>query len=651
MLGSAPPPAGAEPDLDRGVAAMSIEELANVEVTLVSRKPESRLRAAAAVYVLTREEIRRSGATSLPEALRLVPGVEVAKVNAHNWAISIRGFNGTTANKLLVLIDGRSVYSPLYSGVFWGVQHVLLEDIERIEVVAGPGGALWGANAVHGVINISTRQASDSQGGYAAARYGDEERGFAARYGWRVGEDTFARAYAQHIDRGSNELLGGGQGYDDWRLTQGGFRVDRASAAGDWTVQGDVYSGEEGGLINDSDPVSVTPGLERKVESRLRGIDLLGTWRRTLAADAGLQLQAYYDRTERRAGDVYDAVHSIYDVDAQINLRPAQGHDVVVGAEYRRVDDVIESSSILAFFPERRTDEVFSVFIQDQIALWQERLVLTLGSKFEHNDFTGFEYQPSVRLAFSPNERQTWWSAVSRAVRTPSRLESDVLVQAVLEVPTLPLPVLVTLRGDPNFDSEKLLAYEAGYRLQTSGAFWLDLVAFYHSYRDLRSTEAEPLAVVLDPPPHFLLPNRLANGLEGSSQGATLSARWQPTTAWQLRFGYSFIDIDLATRAGSNGGAGVETIEGSSPRHQLRLHSSFDLPRDIELDAGWRWVDRLEAGVGSYLQLDLRLGWRPRSGLELAVVGQNLLKDEYREFPEEDILLQRSVHGEVVWRF
>lgn len=616
---------------------MSIEELASLEVTSVSKKAEPRLAAPAAVYVITRDQIRRSGATSIPEALRLAPGVEVARLNAHSWAISIRGFNSTTANKLLVLLDGRSLYTPLYSGVFWDVQDTLLEDVERIEVVAGPGGTLWGANAVNGVINIITRSARDSEDGFLEAGGGAQERAFgAARYAGSLGERTYARGYVKDLSRGPNELAAGGDAADDWRLAQGGFRVDWEGATDSLTAQGDAYSGRQGDR-----------------STGVGGANLVLRWDRRLRDRSRLQLQAYWDHTDRRIEGSLRAHRDTYDLDFQHNLTLGVRHDVVWGLGYRVTSDDNENSTFVAFTPASRSDQVFSAFAQDEIDLWRERLLLTMGSKIEHNDYTGYEVQPSLRLAFLASDRQTLWAAVSRAVRTPSRLDADLVLTAPISNPTAQVPVLLVIRGDEGFGSEKLVAYEAGYRVQPSEAASVDLAVFHNRYAELRSIEAEKPFLAPAPSPHTVLPYRIDNGVEGSTQGATLALSWSATSSLTLQPSYTYLDIDLHARRGSVDLGTARTAEGSSPQNQWALNAFLALPSDVHVYAGWRRVDELPAvGVAGYSTLNLGVGWQPTQQLELALFGQDLLDRGHREFaPAGAVELQRGAYCRVTWRF
>jgi iron complex outermembrane receptor protein len=455
---------------------LSLEQLMAIEVSSVSRRPERLSDAASAIQVITREDIQRSGATRLPEALRLATNLEVDQLDASQWAISARGFNSPLANKLLVLIDGRTVYSPLFAGVFWDAQDVLLEDVEQIEVISGPGATLWGANAVNGVINITTKKAKDTQGLLVLGGGGTELHGFGgARYGGRIGSKARFRVYGKYSERDGTELPTGEDISNDWSFGQGGFRLDWDASTGDLiTVQGDLYDGH-----TDQTPTT---------DAVARGANAVGRWSHKLSARSDLQLQLYVDRTHRDVPGSYDDVLDTYDVDFQYHIALGGRHDVVWGVGYRLVEDDFKSVAV-AILPEQVSLETFSAFAQDEIALGN-RLRLTLGTKLEHNDYTDFEFQPSVRLAWQVNDRQTLWAAVSRAVRTPSRLDRD----------------LVILPG-PNFNSEVVRAYELGYRGQATERLSFSVSAFYNDYDDLRSVEP--------PIPPNLFPG-LGNGQEGS---------------------------------------------------------------------------------------------------------------------------------------
>lgn len=599
---------------------LSLDELFNQQIVSVSKQPERLAGAASAIQVITQEDIRRSGATSLPEALRLAPNLTVAQVDARQWAISARGFNNTTANKLLVLMDGRAIYTPLFSGVFWDAQDTMLEDIERIEVVSGPGGTLWGANAVNGVINIITKSAKDTQGTLVSGGGGAELNGFGAvRYGGTLGSNVFYRVYGKSFDRDSTRAANGNQGTNAWHLSQGGLRLDwEPSDSHQFTVQGDYY----GGAI-------AQPGLS---DILVEGGNLLGRWTRMFSEDSNLKVQFYYDYTRRVIPGTFSEHLGTYDLDVQHQFPVGERQKIVWGAGYRLLDDDVGNTAALAFLPAQVTRQVFSAFAQDSIVLVPERLQLTIGTKVEHNDYTGFELQPSARLAWTPTARETVWAAVSRAVRTPARIDRELFAPGII-------------LGGPNFVSEELLAFELGYRVQPHERVSLSAAAFFNLYDNIRSVEqtAPPAAV----------PVVLANGFRGETYGVELSGDYRATDWWRLRASYTQLQIHLRPKPGS-----TDTSKGSSgshdPNHQLALRSSMELPGRLELDTGLRYVGRIaNQSVPSYFELDARLGWKATRNLELSISGQNLLHGHHAEFgaPATRQEIERTIYGKVTWKF
>jgi iron complex outermembrane receptor protein len=611
---------------------LSLEELMDIEVTSVSKHPERLSETASAIQVITQEDIRRSGATRLPEALRLASNLEVAQIDSRQWAISARGFNSPFSNKLLVLIDGRAVYTPLFAGVFWDVQDTLLEDIDRIEVISGPGATLWGANAVNGVINIITKQAKNTQGPLLLGGGGTELRGFGGvRYGGALASNLRYRVYGKYFDRDSSVLPDGRDANDDWHIGQGGFRMDwDASESNAFTVQGDGYDGRISQAGAD--------------EIDVRGANVIGRWSHTFSDDSDLQLQLYYDRTHRDIPGVIAEDLDTYDVDFQHRFPLGERHDVVWGLGYRLIEDDVSNTENVAFLPPQISRQWFSGFVQDEIALMKDRVHLTLGTKIEHNDYTGFEFQPSGRLAWRLSEQQTLWSAVSRAVRTPSRVDREFFQLQ----PGSPDFLIV---GGPDFESEELLAYELGYRVQPFSRLALSLAAYYNDYDDLRSQEQ------VSPPTAF--PVVVANGLEGESYGAELTADYRITDWWRLRAGYTELRIDLHPKPGSTDMTRGRN-ESNDSKHHVSLRSLLDLPGHWELDAAFRYVSRIDnQQVPAYGELDVRLGWRPTPELEFSIIGQNLLHDDHAEFgalanTRGEIIrreIERGVFAKLLWRF
>jgi len=603
---------------------LSIEELMEVDVTSVSRRSEPVSGAAAAIVLITGEDIRRTGASNLPDALRIAAGLHVAQADGSTWAISARGFNITTANKLLVLIDGRTVYTPLFSGVFWDVQDVMLEDIDRIEIIRGPGATLWGANAVNGVINILTKSASDTQGALVSLGGGTEERALASfRQGGKLGEGTAYRAYGKYSYRDSLAFANGDSARDPLRRGQAGFRVDRSDrGSGALTLQGDAYHGLAGQRV-------IT-----RADTDLDGANLLGRWTHTYAANSGSDIQVYYDYTHRRIPLWFEERRHTLDVDYQHRQPVGARQDLVWGAGYRVTHDQVGNSQGVSFLPESRTQNLFSAFAQDELSL-ESHLRLTVGTKVEHNASTGFEVQPSVRLAWVPNERRTLWAAISRAVRTPTRLDEELTFYDVEGRPFL--------TGSHDFKPESLLAYEIGYRLQPRTGVQIDLATFYNVYDNLRTVEADPGQ-----------PQVIANGLNAETWGAELRASWQATSWWRLHAGYAYFDKQLRLDPGSTDPSGGRS-EGNDPRNRFVLRSLIDLPGGFEFDGTVRYVARLPAPVvPAYTELDLRLGWQASDRLEFSLVGQNLLHARHPEFGAPSPRRQeveRGAYGKVTWRF
>ena len=533
---------------------LSLEELMNIEITSVSKKPERLADAAAAIFVITQEDICRSGATSIPEALRMVPGINVARIDSNKWAVTSRGFNGRFANKLLVLIDGRSVYTPSFSGVHWEVQDTLMEDVDRIEVIRGPGATLWGANAVNGVINIITKHTADTQGGLITMGAGTEELGFGGvRYGTDMGETTFGRFYVKGFRRDESVHTTGENAGDDWDMLRGGFRLDsllcdRASV----TVQGDIYQGTINQTLHL--PTFSGPSFNKSVEDKaeFEGWNLLTRWQHTLSSTSDFTLQTYYDRTESDEF-AYGDIRDTFDIDLQHQFAVYERHKVIWGLGYRYTHDDFKNSDILRFDTVSRSDELFSAFVQDKITIMEDCLWLTIGSKFEHNDYTGYEIQPNARLFWTPHTDHKLWASVGRAVRTPSRAEDDVYFINI-GFPDTTIPpfsgVVTTFIGDRNYESEELLAYELGYRFVPESHLSLDMSIFYNDYDNLRSPEEETIEPrdLMGQYPYLEQPVRFDNELKGKAYGLELAAVWQVADWWRWDMAYSYLRIDIDTR-------------------------------------------------------------------------------------------------------
>jgi iron complex outermembrane recepter protein len=652
------------PDLTQ----MSIEDLLNVEVTSVSKKEQKLSRTPAAVYVISAEDIARSGLTSIPEVLRLAPGVEVARINSSTWAISIRGFNSQFSNKLLVMIDGRTIYSPNFSGVLWNVEDLPLDDVEQIEVIRGPGAAVWGANAVNGVINIITRSAVETQGGLITAQAGNYDQAVGSlRYGSHLGDAAvrFSSKYAERSPLAGG--TGGGSNYDRWDLQRAGFRADwPASTANGFTFEGDLYQSDAGETANYP---SLTPPYSR-IQNFLwyySGGSLLARWRHVSAGGSQITGQAFYDRSHEAGAGDYGVTDSTLDLDLQQQMRLGGRHEVVWGVSARLVDEKTNSSFLLNWVPSGKNTRLFSGSVQDEIALAPRRLWLTLGTRIEHNDYTELEVEPDLRLLWTVQPRHSLWAAVSRSVRSPSSLEER--VQSTISVVPTPLGLANILRsyGSSGFKSETALSYEAGYRMQAGQKVYLDLSWFYTSYHDLVGGVLGSPFLELNPPPlHLVTPVTLVNGMEGHGTGAELAANYAATRFWRLQGSYSWL-VQSTRSDPAYPSATAALPDGANPRHQFQLHSTLDLRRNLQFDTSAYFVGRLTlpaigAGnippveVPNYTRLDTRMAWSPLEVLELSVGGQNLLRPHQLEFQDIAFPLvagqvQRSFYGKVRWRF
>jgi iron complex outermembrane receptor protein len=600
----------AQPYVDNNLSRLSLEELSNLEITSVNRRAEPLADAAAAVFVITADDIRRSGATSLPEVLRLAPNLHVARAHATGYAISARGGNGAAANKLLVLIDGRSVYTPLFSGVFWDVQDVMLQDIERIEVVSGPGGTLWGTNAVNGVINVITRPAGDTRGTLAAAGAGNRDAAVAARHGLALADGAALSLYAKHTRRRHTETAAGTKVDDAAHHTQAGLRYDRGEGRDAFTVSGNVYDGRR----NQPQPGTINTGVPLALGSiPVSGANLIGRWTRKLGADESVSVQAYYDRTERTVPPTFAEKLQITDLQVQHAWRPFATHQLVWGAQWRRAHDDVTNSEIVAFLPASVDQTWTSLFAQDDIAL-RDDLRLVVGARVERNDYTGNEFLPNVRLAWKPAADQLLWAAASRTVRAPSRLDRDTFV------PGAP-PFL--LRGGPTVESEIAEVLELGWRGRPTADTSLSATMFQADYERLRTQEIDPTLTFLE----------FGNGMEGRVRGVELWGTWAPRPGWRLSAGFTRLWQDLRLRAFSDDAAAVATAEGANPAKQALLRASFDVGPDVEIDVTGRHVSALSSpAVPAYTAVDLRVGWRLGDDLQIAVTGQNLFDPGHGEF-------------------
>lgn len=639
---------GDDPDI-RYLKQLTIENLLSTEVTSVSKKNETVANSAAAVFVITHEDIRRSGSRTIADLLRMVPGINVSSINANSWAVSSRGFNGRFSNKLLVMIDGRTVYSPSFSGTYWDVQDTLLTDIDRIEIIRGPGATIWGANAVNGVINIITRSSDQSQGLYASAAAGNRVRGEGnLRYGGNLTDRGSYRLYAKYAGHDDSVNSNGSQASDAWDVVRGGFRTDWEPNSQDaLTFQGDMYSGDSGQTMTlpGTSPSVFPSGIS------LSGGNLLARWERQLHHSGSLSLQAYYDHTRRNDAYMKESRNTV-DVDFNHRMSLPGNHELIWGGGYRWTADETRPGVTTAFVPPKRHDDLFSMFIQDDIALLEKRFHLILGSKFEHNDYTGFEVQPTARLLWTPDSHQSAWLAVSRAVRTPSRTDHNITATLYDFPGTATRPrTVVTLNGSSTFKSEELLAYEIGYRTQPADWLSFDLTAFFNDYKRLRSAMAGLSTTVTGT---TTLPLRIGNDLEGETFGVEVFGTIKLAEWWRGFLGYSWLGMNLKAMPRLLPVPTQEYNEG--PQHQFSVRWHMDLPHHVEFDPCLYYVSRIsQRRVPAYVRLDLRLGWRPLEWFEVSIKAENLLQEKHAEFGD-DLGLQasrvpRSFFGEVRFYF
>jgi iron complex outermembrane recepter protein len=648
-------PEKAATDKDKSILDLDIDQLGKVqakvptafdtEVTTVTANKSSIGQSPAAVFVITSEMIRRSGATEVPECLRMCPGLDVAKVGLSSWAISSRGFNSQYATRLLVLVDGRSVYNTLFGGVYWDTQDLVLQDVDRIEVIRGPGATIWGANAVDGVINIITKSSAQTQGLQVVTGGGNQNKtNSTIRYGGQVGDNTFYRLWVKEQDNAAGFNPQQGSANDAWGQLRGGFRLDSQNPdkTDTVTLQGDIYTGFEGfdGPVSHAAPpfVTVTNDLQR-----VCGGDVLGRWTHVVDENNTYFVQTYFDRLERSEPFFFDIAINTWDIMFQQNLKHGNNHVFTWGAGYRLYSDNYPTTNGLPTLdPQSSTYDQANIFFQEEMPLWRDDLRFYFGSKFMYYFFTGFEYQPTARLLWTINDKQVLWGAVSRAVRTPVRIEenADFLFPASQSP-----PVFLDLDGGGrSLQSEDLLAFELGYRRQVNDRLSFEMATFYNIYHNLIA--ANVVEFIPGVPPVELAPYR--NAQDAQTTGVELNWNWKVLDNWKIQGWYSFLYMQV----GGNGGS---SVPGNSPQNQAYLMSSWDLPFKMEFDLMPRFVQSLPAqGVPFYTTMDARLGWRPNDHWEFSIVGQNLLQAHHLEFVSQTTIVSevnRGVYGQAIWCF
>lgn len=645
------PPRNEEAQVQQ-LKSLSLADLGNIRVTTVTKEPEEVWQTPAAVYVLTQDDIRRSGATTLPDLLRTVPGVEVAQIQSNQWAVGIRGFGSAFSRGVLLLIDGRSAYTDLYEGVYWDVQDVPLADIERIEIIRGPGGTVWGANAVNGVINIITKGAQDTQGSLLTALSGHENRfNGLAQQGLHRGR-FFYRLFAHGFLR-EPEIDPGFAGYDRWQLVHGGFRGDWSKTwQNSFSLQGDLYTGASGqqvglGVYVPLEEISVN-GLQN-----VSGGDLNFRWQHHAIGGSDMRFQAYYDRTNRH-GPQFGETRNTFDVDAVDKFSIHARNEMILGAGARiEPSHFIQTQPTVDFLPHRQNDYIYSAFAQDTIHLLPHRLNLIAGTKLEYNNFSRFEYQPSVRLLWNPSLHSTLWGAISRAVRTPGRLDQDLQLTRVASSNP---PLIDRIEGDPSFQSEVLIGYEAGYRQLLTKNFFADLALFHNRYEKLEGYGKPFYSLITSPVRAIVLNGPIANSVDGNTDGLEIAPDWKVMPWWELKGNYSYLHIRTQPRPAFAGGlaeVNANSYNGTSPHRESTVQSYFDLPHGFDFNVDYRFVSRIPAqSVTSYQTADAHADWKMNRHWSFSLSGRNLLQPAHQEFNGDNgniVGIRRAVFAGITW--
>jgi len=647
--------AGSSADL----TTMNIEDLMNVKVTSVSKTEEKLSRTASAVFVITQADIARSGATNIPDLLRMVPGLDVAQIDANTWAISTRGLNDEFSNELLVLLDGRNVYTPTFGGVLWGLLDLPLENIERIEVIRGPGGSIWGANAVNGVINILTKKTDETRGGLVVTGGGNLDQGFGTvQYGGSLGKDTGFRIYSKYFNQDHSPDANGQNAGDGWHNLRGGFRIDSALSTKDTLmIQGDLFTGRDGETIVTL-PSVTSPGLiNTQAQAGESGGFLQSVWKHTYSPRSDTALSASYSGYE--SDDVLNVLaegRKTFNIDFQDHFAWGERQDLVWGVGYQYSASRAAGNLSISLNPANLNTQLFSSFVQDEIALAPDRLYLTVGAKLEHNYYTGFTVMPSARVTFSFNGKNMLWAAVSRAERTPASVDTAIRANFGSSPGPGGIPVLTSLLGNPQFKNEDMIAYEAGYRISVSHHLSIDIAAYYNDYDNQQTTE--PAAEFLENTPlplHLVMPSTFENLMYGEAHGIELAANWKLTEHWTISPAYDFERFHMHLNPASRDTATVPETEGTDPHVHAHLRSHVDLSHTLSWDASAYFVDRITVqAVPSYTRVDTALSWNWREGLSLSLVGQNLVRDHHLEFIQsgnDPTLVKRSGYAKVTWKF
>jgi len=654
------------------VLEMSLEDLMDIEVTSASRKEQKLNTVTSAIFVITDEDIRRSGATSIPEALRMAPGVQVARIGTDKWSVSIRGFNGRFANKLLVLMDGRSVYSPFSSGVVWSQQDTFIEDIERIEVIRGPAATIWGVNAVNGVINIITKSAEKTQGTLLTAGGGSFEQGFVgARYGGKINQNTPFRIYAKGFMRDHTTTLSGSSANDSWDSARTGFRIDHSDEINKFTVQGDMFYNN----IADTVLLPPSPHLQSTMDTIHRnefGGNIRFLWDRKLSEHSSFKFQTYYDHVSNQLAPLANSVDS-FDTDLQHRFPLWKTHEITWGVNFRLYNSNAQNTPITSFTSKKKSNYFISGFVRDEFDLIPDKVKFSIGTRLGYNNLSGFEIQPNARILWTPNHKTSVWASVSRAIRTPARGEQDVIINRGI-LPPQPaftgsdLPIMQAILGSRNFSSEKLLAYEIGYRYQFNQKASIDITGFFNDYSDLRdfsigmprlaTGQHRDIIFSFLQQDHLMLPISFNNNASAISYGAEVSIDWRPFNNWRIQGSYSYLNIHTKSNPlfrdvdASTGGA-----NGANPHHQFSLRSNYDLTERLQFNLWLRYVDRLSFyNISDYITMDVKISWKPVKDIEFFLVGQNLFEENHRESQSDFIdtipaRIPRGIYTGIRWDF
>lgn len=656
---------------EKNLFEMSIEELLDMEVTTVSKKSEKLINQPAAIYVITNEDIKRSGAKNIPDLLRTVPGVQVAQINSNLWAVSIRGFNDTLANRLLVMVDGRSVYSQFFSGVLWSNVDTLFEDIDRIEIVRGPGGAIWGANAVNGVINIITKSAEETEGAFIGAGAGSEERVFGdLRYGGTIYENIYYRFFGKFTVRDNSNFAPladrpepGGRANDNWETYRLGFRLDTDSSLNNkFSLIANTF------WVNYDTSIDIPVLNTRTIEATDRnnensGANILASYIHEKDDGTTFKGQFYYDYVNTDIEDFVGVSTHTFDFEFLNNFTVSffpVSHNIIWGLGFRTVFDEVNETFTVTIADDKASRVLYSAFFQDQIEVFKNKLFLTLGSKLEHNDFTGFEVQPNVRMLYTPNERNSFWAAASRAVRTPSRVDEGVRLisdNIIFSDPDTGLPVIAAIHGSPDFDSESLYSFELGYRSNVSEWLSFDIAAYYNFYFDTENFVIGEPTLESDPTPFISIPFIFENKFDANAYGLEVALNIEPYSFWHLKMNYTYINFDIET-ADEAGAPPPRFFDSTVPKNQFVVQSYLELPYNLQFDTSFFWtedIDDFESRSDDLIRLDLRIGYKPSENLEFNFVGQNLIQSEHFEFTDSILgratNIERSFYGSITWRF